>query len=126
MAVDERARHGLITRLVETLGDEAAATLMSYLPPVGWADVATKRDLDALAERLELRTETLLIRHRADTQLQISELRDEMHQQIGGLRGEMHQQIGGLRDDLRRQTLLIVFSVVGAVVAVGGLGIATG
>jgi len=28
---------------------------MEYLPPVGWADVATKRDLDAL--RSELRAE---------------------------------------------------------------------
>lgn len=30
---------------------------MEYLPPVGWADVATKRDLDALEERFELRLE---------------------------------------------------------------------
>ena len=27
---------------------------MSYLPPVGWADVATKRDLDHLADRLRV------------------------------------------------------------------------
>lgn len=28
---------------------------MSYLPPVGWADVATKQDLENLALRLEAR-----------------------------------------------------------------------
>ena len=28
---------------------------MSYLPPVGWADVATKQDLENLALRLESR-----------------------------------------------------------------------
>jgi len=28
---------------------------MELLPPVGWADVATKRDLAALEERMELR-----------------------------------------------------------------------
>jgi hypothetical protein len=32
--------------------DERALTLMEYLPPVGWADVATKRDLDHLEDRL--------------------------------------------------------------------------
>jgi len=29
--------------------------LMELLPPVGWADVATKRDLDALGDKLEAR-----------------------------------------------------------------------
>ena len=57
MVLDERSRHDLYLRLEQTLGAEAAATLMEHLPPVGWADVATKRDLDALEERLVLRFE---------------------------------------------------------------------
>jgi hypothetical protein len=52
MAIDERARHQLYLRLEEQLGPEAATTLMEHLPPVGWADVATKRDLDQLGDRL--------------------------------------------------------------------------
>jgi hypothetical protein len=52
MALDERARHELYLRLEEHLGAEAATTLMEHLPPVGWADVATKRDLDHFADRL--------------------------------------------------------------------------
>jgi hypothetical protein len=40
MALDERSRHELYLRLEETLGPEAATTLMEHLPPVGWADVA--------------------------------------------------------------------------------------
>ena len=52
MALDERARHELFLRHEEALGPESAETLMEMLPPVGWADVATKRDLEALGDRL--------------------------------------------------------------------------
>ena len=48
MAIDERARHQLYLRLEEHLGPEAAATLMEHLPPTGWGEVATKRDLDSM------------------------------------------------------------------------------
>ena len=59
MVLDERSRHQLYLRLEETLGAEAASTLMEHLPPVGWADVATKRDLDALGQRMDLRFQGL-------------------------------------------------------------------
>lgn len=59
MAIDERSRHELYVRLEGVLGPEAASTLMEHLPPVGWADVATKRDLDVLAERIDVRFEQL-------------------------------------------------------------------
>ncbi|TVR21459.1 MAG: hypothetical protein EA389_15020 [Ilumatobacter sp.] len=55
MTIDERQRYQLHQTLEAHLGPEAAATLMAHLPPVGWADVATKHDLKALEERLELR-----------------------------------------------------------------------
>lgn len=58
MAVTEKQRHDLFTRIEETLGPEHATTMMELLPPVGWADVATKRDLDAVADRLEARLGT--------------------------------------------------------------------
>ena len=52
MAIDERSRHDLFTRLEEILGQEHATVLMEHLPPVGWADVATKHDLDQLEGRI--------------------------------------------------------------------------
>jgi hypothetical protein len=60
MAIDERARHELFVRLEQVLGTQEAATLMEHLPPVGWADVATKRDLEHLRVELvaQIRAET--------------------------------------------------------------------
>lgn len=52
MPVDEDSRHALYLKLEEILGRREATTLMEHLPPVGWADVATKRDIEHLADRL--------------------------------------------------------------------------
>ncbi len=67
MAITEENRHRMYERLEEVLGREQAATLMEHLPPVGWADVATKRDLDRLGDQLraewrgELNRQTLAL-----------------------------------------------------------------
>ena len=37
----------------QILNEEAADTLMELLPPVGWADVATKSDLQHLRDELK-------------------------------------------------------------------------
>jgi hypothetical protein len=57
MSVDERRRLQLADAAKRALGDDAGITLMEMLPPVGWADVATKRDLEVLEVRLEARFE---------------------------------------------------------------------
>ena len=53
MAMTEEQRHELYTRLEEVLGMGPATTLMEGMPPVGWADVATKRDLEHLEARID-------------------------------------------------------------------------
>jgi hypothetical protein len=57
MSVDERRRLQLADAAKRALGDDAGITLMEMLPPVGWADVATKQDLLALESRLDARFE---------------------------------------------------------------------
>ncbi len=48
MALDERHRLALHEAARRAFGPEPAITLMELLPPVGWADVATRADIDGL------------------------------------------------------------------------------
>lgn len=57
MAVDEQSRLQLADAAKRAFGDDAGITLMELLPPVGWADVATKQDLALLEAHLEARFE---------------------------------------------------------------------
>ena len=52
MALTEAMRHRLFEHFEQLMGPDEAEAMMELLPPVGWADVATKRDLDALADKL--------------------------------------------------------------------------
>ena len=95
MALDERARHELFLRLEQALGPESAETLMKLLPPVGWADVATKRDLDALR-----------------------------HQLMADFRGELLAQSNAVNariDAINGQLKTLIFANLGAVVSMAAL-----
>lgn len=52
--VTEEKRHHLYRRLEEVLGEEEATTMMELVPPVGWADVATRHDVGQKIDNLEL------------------------------------------------------------------------
>lgn len=52
MAVTEAQRFELHRELQKTLGENVAHSLMEYLPPVGWADVARTRDVEVVERRL--------------------------------------------------------------------------
>src|SRR5881397_1572236 len=103
MAIDERDRHRLFDRLEEVLGPEEATILMAHLPPVGWADVATKHDLDALREANRLENEGLK-----------QTIEASKHEVVAALRGEMIHQ-----------TRTMVFATLTALIAFGGLVLAT-
>jgi len=63
VAITEEVRHRVYEAIRASHGDEVANGLMEMLPPVGWADVATKHDLSgslgALEDRMGLRFERL-------------------------------------------------------------------
>jgi hypothetical protein len=66
MAVDERRRKALYDALEQRIGPQEATTLMELLPPVGWADVATKEDLHQLERRLDAKMDGLRAELRAE------------------------------------------------------------
>ncbi|MFP5327569.1 MAG: hypothetical protein ACLGHT_08810 [Acidimicrobiia bacterium] len=133
MSISDQARHQLHTRLEQVLGVEEAATLIGYLPPVGWQDVATKRDLDAAVETLrgefhrgfgDLRGELGVLRGEfGELRGEFGELRGELGElrgefgdlrgefgelrgEVGGLRGEFGElrgEVGGLRGELKAE-----------------------
>lgn len=98
MAIDEESRHRLFVRLQEVLGAEEATVLMEHLPPVGWADVATKHDLQTLRRELELMMEAMEYR------------------MLATVRAEMAAQT-------RSMIHAMIFSTSAAVVTVGGLAV---
>ncbi len=80
MSVDERSRLQLAEAVKRLLGADEGITLMELLPPVGWADVATKHDLlqidrrfDDLETRMDLRFGSL--ESRIDARVESLELR---------------------------------------------------
>jgi hypothetical protein len=82
MAITEERRHRMYSTLEDVMGHDDATTLIDHLPPVGWADVATKHDLAvlkddlrALEDRLEQRFEALEHRIEAKLHREISSMK---------------------------------------------------
>lgn len=96
MAVNEEARHQLYLGLEEVLGRERAATLMELLPPTGWADVASRRDLDHLSVVLRAEMETV----RGELRAEMEAVRGELKQEMADLRGELRTEMRAVRGEL--------------------------
>jgi hypothetical protein len=96
MSITEASRFQLRTAMGQILNEEAADTLMELLPPVGWADVATKSDLQHLRDELK-----------GD----IQHLRDELKADIQHLRDELKGDIQNLREELKADMLNLQLTI---------------
>lgn len=91
MTITEAARHDLLVALEGAIGKEAAMTLAAHLPPVGWADVATTRDLEHLETRLDA----------------------SLHRELGVI----HRELGLVHQRMGDRQRLLFFAILGAAVA---------
>ena len=137
MASNEDDRHRLHQHLEEVLGRDDANTLMEHLPPTGWANVATKDDVEHLRvstthhldqlraqmvhefELRDVRFERIDLRfQQVDARIDQMEQRfDQIDQRFGSFRLEMKAD---LERALRMQTFAIVglmFTMLSAFVA---------
>lgn len=115
--IDERARHELYRAVEELLGTRIADTLMALLPPVGWADVATKDDLLQLEARLDARLDARFARAEGRTDARFGgvdarfEAIDARFSQMGTRFAQLE---GQLDRSLREQTRTLMLGLVGA------------
>jgi hypothetical protein len=122
--IDERARHELYRAVEELLGTKAADTLMALLPPVGWADVATKGDLLQLEARLDARLDAQFARAEGrtdarfggvDARFRALDVRFEaIDARFSRMDARFAQLEGQLDRSLREQTRTLMLGLVGA------------
>lgn len=106
MVVDERSRHELYRRLEEVLGPAAATTLIEHLPPVGWADVATKHDLVGLEHWIDER---------------FTRVDESIKAATADLRATFERELRMVEQGLRTQTITMMFALVSVVLTMSAL-----
>ena len=121
MSVDERNRLQLAEAVKRLLGADEGITLMELLPPVGWADVATRHDLRALEQRIDLRFEAAEARMDA----RFTQVDTRFGAIEAGVEVIEHKVLGTMERELRKQTwrfltinAATMSALIGALVAV--------
>ncbi len=126
--IDERARHELYRGAEELFGTERADTLMSLLPPVGWADVATKDDLRQLEDRIDARMDARFARvdaRFANVDVQFANLELRMDTRFAQVDAKFFELEGRLDRSLREQTRTLMLGLVGAMFTMTSLCLGT-
>jgi len=109
-------------------GVEVADIIMEHLPPEGWGDLATKKELAEQGRllRSDLETQGLLLRR--DLESQMSQLRDELRSEMSQLRDGMSKLTSELKVELATGfaqqlkwlvgTMVALFTVMSGLVSV--------
>jgi len=135
MAITEHTRHQLHRALIESLGEEEAATLMEHLPPVGWADVATKSDIDNLRvatktdfdnlradfDNLRTATKTDFDNLRTSTKTDFDNLRTSLSDRMDKMAADLRTEMANQFREAQRWTLTTMFGLTALATTVLGV-----
>ena len=120
MAITEDSRYRLHQRLTEVLGEDEASVLMEHLPPVGWADVATKRDLDHQTQLMTRDLQSFRSEMRGEfatfqTGLigEFASFRSEVRGELAASGAKVDHVMDGLRVEFHRELRGFLFAVMG-------------
>ena len=117
MAATQAQRAALYASLVDSMGEEAADTLMDQLPPTGWDQMATKEDLAGVELRLQAAFATLLAQF-TETNARITEtnadLRVEMHKGFA----EAAKERAEIIKSQAKQLYVIVATIAAATISI--------
>ncbi len=133
MAVDEERRLALYRTLEEVLGRREATTMMEFLPPLAWGDVAHQSDLIVMKSDI-----SALRRDISELQKDVAEIRRDMAERMATkgdvsiacneLRAEMHQGFGAVRTDfaaiIAAQTRSMVLLIFGSLLTITAIAFA--
>ena len=124
MTPSEAQRLALREQLIEKLEEGPATTLMESLPPMDWNELATKADLAALEERVNVRFEVVDARFaKIDGQFakidgQFAKI-DGQFTNVDGeftkLRGEIAELRGEMKLSIARMTYVILVGMAALV-----------
>lgn len=128
MAISQRHRSSIYTRLEPILGEEEAEALLAQFPARELDEPVSREFVHGEIERLRADMNEGFGAARAELASEVGSLRAEMAREIGSLRSEMNEQVGSLRaemnDKFRAQTVWFsgtMLAGLGLAAAVGRL-----
>ena len=128
MAATQAQRAALYASLVDSMGEEAADTLMNQLPPSGWDQMATKEDLAGVELRLQAAFTAAIAQINAkfaETNARITETNARIAETNADLRVEMHEGFAEAAKDRAeiiksqaKQIYVIVATIAAATISI--------
>ena len=128
MAATQAQRAALYASLVDSMGEEAADTLMNQLPPSGWDQMATKEDLAGVELRLQAAFTAAIAQINAkfaETNARIAETNARIAETNADLRVEMHEGFAEAAKDRAeiiksqaKQLYVIVATIAAATISI--------